>query len=374
MASLPVSATGWTGNPKFQLSGGLLRVWRALDLLTGSVGFRFLDWDGITSVVIVGCRDRIVAVLGGIPPGAAEDKWSSVVRDAEGAIEACYAQSTFEEKEREGRRGEFASRTFGFGFGFGNGRPKPMNYKISGSGKQAVAKNKEAVDKLISNDDGIRALSGFTNDLFNCFGHKLYMEYKDAVEELVEKQPELARNFPSTVFAAATVNFGPRSFSPPHMDSDNRADGWCADTALGNFDPDKGGHLVLWDLQLVIRFPPGSSVLFPSALITHSTLPIQPHETRYAFIQYTSGGLFRWRANGFKTDADWLKKASPAEVLDREAARRRRWKTALQKFTRWNDLRFGDWKGLRRSKAGLDDCSDLLELESEEDVKRLRDR
>ncbi|KAF5385584.1 hypothetical protein D9757_006770 [Collybiopsis confluens] len=117
-----------------------------------------------------------------------------------------------------------------------------MNYKVSGSGARAN-RNKDAVQKRLLNE-GIRSISGFTN-------------------AVMQKHPELKRNFTSSVFLATTVNFGPRSFSPPHIDSDNRADGWCSDTALGSFDPDKGGHLVLWDLKLVIRFPPGSSVLFP---------------------------------------------------------------------------------------------------------------
>ncbi|KAF5361324.1 hypothetical protein D9757_015172 [Collybiopsis confluens] len=358
-ATLPVSSTGWTGNSKSELSGGLLRVWKNLDLL--SKPSRRLKRSHSASVVIVDCRDRIVAVLGGIPPGASGEKWDTVVADATGAIEACYAASTFEKKERQGRRGDSASRTVGFGYG--NGRPKPLNYRISGSGDQE-SRNKDAIRKLLLNG-GIRSISGFTNSLFNCFGHKIYREYKATLAEIVGRDPELNKNFPSTVFAAATVNFGPRSFWPPHMDADNRADGWCSDTALGNFNPDQGGHLVLWDLKLVIRFPPGSSILFPSALITHSTLPVQPEETRYAFIQYSSGGLFRWRENGFQADCEWLRTASPAELLRRESLRRRRWKVALQKFTRWDDLCHGDWKGIKRTAAGLDECSDLSDLDSE---------
>ncbi|KAJ7624191.1 hypothetical protein B0H17DRAFT_1151319 [Mycena rosella] len=51
--------------------------------------------------------------------------------------------------------------------------------------------------------------------------------------------------------------------------------GWCSITALGDFDPNKGGHLILWDLRLAIRFPPGSTILIPSALLHHSNVAIQ---------------------------------------------------------------------------------------------------
>ncbi|KAJ4492036.1 hypothetical protein C8J55DRAFT_485975 [Lentinula edodes] len=66
------------------------------------------------------------------------------------------------------------------------------------------------------------------------------------------------------------------SFSPPHQYPDNTVHGWCADTPLAK--------LVLWDLRVPICFPPGSTILFPLAIIMHSTLPIQ---------KYSSSGLFR---------------------------------------------------------------------------------
>ncbi|KAF8220175.1 hypothetical protein L208DRAFT_1183270, partial [Tricholoma matsutake] len=62
----------------------------------------------------------------------------------------------------------------------------------------------------------------------------------------------------------------------------------------------EGGHLALWDLGIVVHFPPGSGILLPSALIQHSNTPIASHECQYSFAQYTSGGLFRWAQNGFK--------------------------------------------------------------------------
>jgi len=58
------------------------------------------------------------------------------------------------------------------------------------------------------------------------------------------------------------------------MDFGNLPYGWCAITSLGPFDPKRGGHLVLWDLQLVIEFPPGSTILIPSAVLQHSNIPI----------------------------------------------------------------------------------------------------
>ncbi|KAF8187337.1 hypothetical protein K438DRAFT_1595450, partial [Mycena galopus ATCC 62051] len=140
----------------------------------------------------------------------------------------------------------------------------------------------------------------------------------------------LRRNFPGSVFAACTFNFGPHAICAPHLDFANLAWGWCAITALGNFDPDVGGHLILWDLRLVIRFPPGSTILIPSAVIRHSNVPIHAHEHRCSFVQYTAGGLFRWVRNGFKTDEAWVTSASPAEKAARAAEDQMRWREGMK--------------------------------------------
>ncbi|SJL00827.1 uncharacterized protein ARMOST_04141 [Armillaria ostoyae] len=70
-----------------------------------------------------------------------------------------------------------------------------------------------------------------------------------------------------------------------------------------------GGHLVLWDLKLVIEFPPGSCILLPSALLEHSNLPIQDGEHRSSFVMYSAAGLFRWVENDMMSDAEFLSTA-----------------------------------------------------------------
>jgi hypothetical protein len=105
----------------------------------------------------------------------------------------------------------------------------------------------------------------------------------------------------NSVFTAATYNLGPETVSVPHWDFANLPFGLCAITAIGNFNPTKGGHIVLKECKLVIEFPPGSTILIPSAIIEHSNVPIAKGEKRYSFTQYSAGGLFRWVDNGFKT-------------------------------------------------------------------------
>ncbi|KAJ4469515.1 hypothetical protein C8J55DRAFT_437196, partial [Lentinula edodes] len=193
------------------------------------------------------------------------------------------------------------------GFGYGNGRKQPLNYCVNGEA------NKRAVEDLLRNP-AMRRIAGFQQSEFNSYSYKTFMEYQNTNEQLLRQHSHLRANFLHTTYAALTVNAGPQSFSPPHQDPDNTVHGRCADTPLAKYNPDLGVHLVLWELWLTIRFPPGPTILFPSALITHSTVPIQQDETQFALLQYSSGGLFRWVANRFQSDKSFMSKASKDEV------------------------------------------------------------
>ncbi|KAG6905458.1 hypothetical protein DXG01_002553, partial [Tephrocybe rancida] len=122
-------------------------------------------------------------------------------------------------------------------------------------------------------------------------------------------------------------------------DTANLPFGLCAVTALGNFDATKGGHLVLWDLGLVIEFPPSSTILIPSAVIEHSNIPIQEHETRYSFTQYSSGGLFQWAEYGMQNNKDFFKGMLNEELQKVKSDDAQRWKFGLSLFSTYKELR-----------------------------------
>lgn len=106
-------------------------------------------------------------------------------------------------------------------------------------------------------------------------------------------------------FSAGSINLGPQVVTRPHTDHANPTYGVCAITALGRFNCDKGRHLVLPKLGLVIQFPPGATIILPSAAIVHYNLPIQPGEERFSLVQYTAVGFFRWRAHGYQTTVQY---------------------------------------------------------------------
>ena len=115
-------------------------------------------------------------------------------------------------------------------------------------------------------------------------------------------------NFPNSIYPAANFNFGPITVCVPHVDQANDPCNWCHVTPFGTFNPRRGGHLVLHTLKLIVEFPPGSHILFPSALIEHSNIAVRRRETRQSLTQYCAGGLMRWVACGFQTLADFAKR------------------------------------------------------------------
>lgn len=120
------------------------------------------------------------------------------------------------------------------------------------------------------------------------------------MEDLYRRYPSLKPPFANSLFACVAFNFGPQVVAIPHRDHLNLAYGWCSITALGNFNPMTGGHMVLSHLKIAIEFPPGSTIFIPSAALVHYNLPIGDGETRRSITQFSAGGLFRWIAYGFQ--------------------------------------------------------------------------
>lgn len=145
--------------------------------------------------------------------------------------------------------------------------------------------------------------------------------YRDTLSKLESRDAKLHRNFPESCYSACTFNLGPRSVTYPHRDCANYAGGWCAITALGDFDPRRGGHLILWSARVAIEFPPGSTILIPSALICHSNVPIQLSNTRFSLTQYTAGQLLSWIDNGCMTCLDAKLDDVATEGHDEHASR-----------------------------------------------------
>ncbi|KAJ7909889.1 hypothetical protein B0H13DRAFT_1616181 [Mycena leptocephala] len=280
------------------------------------------------STPIIDCHGLIIAVLGGFPRDHAG--WKIITDTAAKLMEENAYRLSHSDEQPHHRR---AQEPF----------PAVSRLYVPTIGLQAPGnlqhnkKNTKVTDELLAHECFNR-LSKWANILFWTFAPMLAMFFQSQIALLAESQPSLVWNFVGSVFAACTFNFGPHAITVPHIDFANLAWGWCAITALGRFNPDRGGHLILWDLKLVIRFPPGSTILIPSAFIRHSNIPIAPHEFRASFTQYTAGGLFRWIRNGFQSDDAFELKATPEQKEVQAEEAKTRWQDGVQMYSTIDSL------------------------------------
>ncbi|KAF8151597.1 hypothetical protein B0H34DRAFT_134590 [Crassisporium funariophilum] len=249
---------------------------------------------GRTPHALLDNEDRIIAVLAGKP---ADPTWDAAVSNASAAM--LHARitgkrnSAFNKDPESHRRGNFTA--IPAGVSYGGGQTQPGNLVLP-------PKKREIVDKVLKHND-IKRIAGHQNSNLGFFFPLIYDDYRSHLRRLYEHSPNLRPNFPNiSVYPACTLNLGPCTLTLDHTDPGNVAYGLCAITAMGNFEPKKGGHIILFDLKLVIEFPPGATVLIPSSVFRHGNTPIVGEGAwRMSLTQYCAGGLFRWVQYGFRT-------------------------------------------------------------------------
>ncbi|KAF7318610.1 hypothetical protein HMN09_00372000 [Mycena chlorophos] len=250
-------------------------------------GFHLVETGGSEAKPLVDSNNRVFGVYVSPPDNptyAASHK--SAYQELVDASLAAKFPAAF----KQHRRGRFAAINVGLSYGQGQTTPSWLE-----SDYPAVA------ERLLASTNFNR-LAGFASASLGLWAPRLHGYYVDYSQKFDGFGLPRTRPFPASVFAAAAFNFRPRAWTHKHRDVLNLPFGWCAIIALGKFDDKKGGHLVLWDLKLIIEFPAGSLILIPSATLSHSNVKFQSHEMRALFTQFTAGGLFRFVDNGFRTE------------------------------------------------------------------------
>ncbi|PBK66190.1 hypothetical protein ARMSODRAFT_989542 [Armillaria solidipes] len=182
-------------------------------------------------------------------------------------------------------------------------------------------------------------LACFGSSIFATWAPNLFHYYTMHLRDLLVHDTMLVINWTQSIFATVTFNFGPRMLCFCHTDSSNLPFSWCTITALRRFNHWQGGHLILWDLKLVIDFPPGSTILIPSAILWHSNTNIGRREQRYSFTQYTSGGLFWWVDHNFQTSKEYWGSLKQDQHAAAQRMQQGRWEFGLSMFSMLEDLR-----------------------------------
>ena len=151
------------------------------------------------------------------------------------------------------------------------------------------------------------------------------------MNRLHDRDPSLVPNFPGSVYPMACANCGPRTVCELHVDGSNYPGLPCAITAMGDFDADNGGHLILPQLRMYVRFAAGRTILLSSACIKHGNVEIGPGETRESFTQYCPSGLLEWAAHDYKPAKKFEETPALRALLEKEAGEG--WQAQLARFS-----------------------------------------
>ncbi|KAF8066637.1 hypothetical protein FPV67DRAFT_1374100, partial [Lyophyllum atratum] len=235
---------------------------------------------------------RIFGLLAGVP---ASRPWSDVVTGFEHALKAVrligQASGTFSPVAGSHPRGNYFTLTSGISFGGGQTEPQNLVH---------TREEQQLIDSLLLNDH-VERVAAFQSQALGYIAPRIYEDIAVHLAVLMfagKKRDQFQANFSSSVYPAGTFNLGPETVTVLHNDGKNSRYNLCAVTVGGHFDSKRGGHLILYDLKLIIEFPRGSTILIPSALLRHGNTAIQPGEERVSFTQYCAGGLLRWVSHG----------------------------------------------------------------------------
>ncbi|KAJ7351526.1 hypothetical protein DFH08DRAFT_913477 [Mycena albidolilacea] len=244
---------------------------------------------------------RIVAVLAGQPRNPA---YQAAVERAYRVIRDAGSMTWFPPSMCRHRRGLFAAINIGLSYGKGQTSPRWLNTK-----EYTIAE-----DLLVNEDVG--RMAGFADATFALWAPRLYQRYRKCDAKLRTSDENLRHPFKHSVFFAATFNFGPNVWTFKHRD------------VLNSGIRLMGGHIVLWDLRLIVEFPPSALILLPSATVAHSNIPVQQGEERASFTQFSAGGIFRYVDNGCQTVKE-LAEDNPEEYRCLMALKAARWEEGL---------------------------------------------
>ncbi|KZP33928.1 hypothetical protein FIBSPDRAFT_943028 [Athelia psychrophila] len=286
--SMPHVKTGYQGARD---KGAMKRLY-TLPKLVGEgskFGFDLRKWDGKAPIPILDEIRHVFTVCISQPDNTG---WGDVSRNAAADFAAAHDTCKFPSGCRKHRRGEFPVLAVSFSYGSGQ-KVSPWEPRQ------------------------------FTR-AFAFWNPRLHTYYHDHRGRLFRHHPRLEHNFDNSVFACATVNFGLQTCCYPHTNTNNLPFSLCAVTTLGDCI-ELGGHLVLWDLKVVIEFPP----------VKQDVLLV------YAIC---GGGLFRWVDHGYQTEKAHQAGWSAAEKKEEAAIRVHRWEEGNKLFSTLEELR-----GMHRS-------------------------
>ncbi|KAJ7662501.1 hypothetical protein B0H17DRAFT_1211895 [Mycena rosella] len=243
---------------------------------------------------IVDAQGHIFAILMHQPRDPA---WAADVLVAYRLITAEGMAASFPACMRKHRHGLFAVLNVGLFYGKGQMVPSALRLDPQYVGIAERLLRNPAIKRMAAFTSGACAMPHL--DSADCLQHPspcgphayintMYWDYNEVPHA---RLPHLPHSFQCSMFSSVAFNFSPHVWTFCHRDILNLPFGWCTVQSAGEFHRTHSGHLVLWDLKLVMDFPHSTVILLPSATIAHSNIPVHANETRVLFTQYTTNGL-----------------------------------------------------------------------------------
>ncbi|KAJ7740756.1 hypothetical protein DFH07DRAFT_751443 [Mycena maculata] len=159
------------------------------------------------------------------------------------------------------------------------------------------------------------------------------------IDQLTEVE-NLYPAFDATAFTTAEFTFG----NSPNDWTRNTYDEFGSVrivTTLGEYGP-YSSWLMYWHEEegdrMVIYCPPGTTVLIPGSVVRWGFTALKKGDTRYTFQQYFNAAVGRWVDQGFRSDADFAKKATAEEWNLYEDARFERVESRMRLFSKLEEL------------------------------------
>ncbi|KAJ7791303.1 hypothetical protein B0H14DRAFT_2395735, partial [Mycena olivaceomarginata] len=233
--------------------------------------------------VILDRKGRIIGVL--IAPPLPGEDWDPVLKAATAAMREARDKMAFPAGAYHHRQAYAEGEGFPTctrGCAFGGGRERVGNIKASS------AKNTTAMEELLDNLSVIR-MATYPIPHFQTLCYPIFADYHATKQTVLQKTCPCTAPSPAAPSPTSLPTSAPSPSPRPTPTLVTKPTGCALSAPLGDFNADQGGHLVCWDYDLIVRFPPGCSILIPSAVVTHSNTPIQDGEERFSLIQYSAG-------------------------------------------------------------------------------------
>ncbi|KAJ3818581.1 hypothetical protein F5880DRAFT_1491145 [Lentinula raphanica] len=245
--------------------------------------------------------------------------WDDVINSVDCRLEYISAHARLNDRQRDHRRGQYA--TLPTGLGFGGGRTEPGHYANT-------AHNTKLMEEFLA-DRAVQLVARFVDAGLQTLFPKLHRFLDNLLEKILDDNPDLKRMFPGCCYGACHVNLI-TAWTRQHQDYFNILFAMCCVFCVGAFDSTRGGHLIAWEFGIVTELPPGSAVFLPSAWVTHANIPIAPHERRSSIAFFMSLGLARWYQNGYMSDKTFQELAEPSQIQAWKDARSKLWEAGLE--------------------------------------------